>query len=50
MFETRMEVAEAILSARYTSTESMPDEELKLAFQKAEAALEEFQSLLPGVY
>ena len=33
----------------YTSADEMPDEELKLAFQVAQDALNHFESLLPDV-
>ena len=31
----------------YTSADTMPDDELKEAFEKAKEALEEFKALLP---
>ena len=55
-FENREEVAHAVNSEglgyfllNYTSSDSMPDDDLKGAFEKAEKALIEFQKLLPEV-
>ena len=53
MFENRQEVAwkaedEGLgyFILNYTNSDSMPDEEMKKAFEKAENALREFEKLL----